>query len=32
VSIALVEICVGVIAAAIAGYLGKSDALGSNLE
>lgn len=32
VSIALVEICVGVIAAAVAGYLGKLDALGSNLE
>lgn len=32
VSIALVEICVGVIAAAVAGYLGKADALGSNLE
>jgi len=32
VSIALVEICVGVIAAAVAGLLGKVDALGSNLE
>lgn len=32
VSIALVEICVGVIAAAVVGYLGKPDALGSNLE
>lgn len=32
VSIALVEICVGVIAAAVAGYFGKSDSLGSNLE
>jgi len=32
VSIALVEICVGVIVAAAAGYLGKADALGSNLE
>jgi Kef-type K+ transport system membrane component KefB len=32
VSIALVEICVGVLAAAVAGYLGKGDALGSNLE
>jgi len=32
VSIALVEICVGVIAAAAAGYLSKADALGSNLE
>lgn len=32
VSIALVEICVGVVAAAVAGYLGKADALGSNSE
>jgi len=32
VSIALVEICVGVIAAAVAGYIQKGDALGSNLE
>ena len=32
VSIALVEICVGVIAAAVAGYFGKVDALGSNSE
>ena len=32
VSIALVEICVGVIAAAVAGYLRKADALGSDLE
>jgi len=32
VSIALVEICVGVIAAAGAGYFGKTDGLGSNLE
>jgi Kef-type K+ transport system membrane component KefB len=32
VSIALVEICVGVAAAAVAGYFGKADALGSNLE
>jgi len=32
VSIALVEICVGVLAAAAAGYFGKTDALGSNLE
>ncbi|MBI4764807.1 MAG: cation:proton antiporter [Deltaproteobacteria bacterium] len=32
VSIALIEICVGVIAAAVAGYLGKSEALGSNQE
>ena len=31
-SIALVEICVGVIAAAVAGYFGKLDALGANLE
>lgn len=32
VSIALVEISVGVIAAAFAGYIGKPDVLGSNLE
>ncbi len=32
VSIALVEICVGVAAAAVAGGLGKPDALGSNAE
>ncbi len=32
VSIALVEICVGVTAAAIAGYFGKLDSLGSNSE
>src|SRR4030066_301531 len=32
VSIALVEICVGVVVAAVAGLLGKADALGSNLE
>ncbi len=32
VSIALVEICVGVIAAAVADYFGKTDGLGSNLE
>jgi Kef-type K+ transport system membrane component KefB len=32
VSIALVEICVGVLAAAAAGYLGKADSLGSNSE
>jgi Kef-type K+ transport system membrane component KefB len=32
VSIALVEICVGVAAAAVAGSLGKPDALGSNAE
>lgn len=32
VSIALVEICVGVAAAAFAGYFGKAEALGSNLE
>jgi Kef-type K+ transport system membrane component KefB len=32
VAIALVEICVGVIVAAVAGYFGKLDVLGSNLE
>ncbi|MEW6188469.1 MAG: cation:proton antiporter [Thermodesulfobacteriota bacterium] len=32
ISIALIEICVGVIAAAIAGYLGLTEALGSNQE
>ncbi|MFO7686506.1 MAG: cation:proton antiporter [Desulfobacterales bacterium] len=32
VSIALVEICVGVLVAAVAGFLGKEAALGSNLE
>lgn len=32
ISIALVEICVGVIAAAFAGWLGYPDALGSDLE
>lgn len=32
VSIALVEICVGVVAVAVAGTLGKADALGSNSE
>jgi glutathione-regulated potassium-efflux system ancillary protein KefC len=32
ISIALVEICVGMVAAAAAGVLGKTDALGSNLE
>jgi len=32
VSIALVEICIGVIAATVAGNLGKADALGSNQE
>ncbi|MDI6715909.1 MAG: cation:proton antiporter [Actinomycetota bacterium] len=32
ISIALVEICVGVVAAAVATYFGKADALGSNLE
>lgn len=32
VAIALVEICVGVIMAAVAGYLGMSEALGSNKE
>jgi glutathione-regulated potassium-efflux system ancillary protein KefC len=32
ISIALVEICVGMVAAAATGVLGKSDALGSNQE
>ena len=32
VAIALVEICVGVIIAAIAGYLGKTELLGANSE
>jgi Kef-type K+ transport system membrane component KefB len=32
VSIALVEICVGVLAAAVAGYVGRAESLGSNLE
>ncbi|MFZ5515148.1 MAG: cation:proton antiporter [Candidatus Zhuqueibacterota bacterium] len=32
ISIALVEICVGVVAAAVAGYFGKADSLGSNSE
>lgn len=32
VSIALVEICVGVVVSAVAGHFGKADALGSNLE
>ena len=32
VSIALVEICVGVVTAAVVGYFGKPDALGSNSE
>jgi Kef-type K+ transport system membrane component KefB len=32
ISIALVEICVGVAAAAFAGYLGKPDFLGSTME
>jgi len=32
ISIALVEICVGVVAAAVAGYIGKADAMGSNSE
>lgn len=32
ISIALVEICVGVVAAAIVGYFGKIEALGSNEE
>ncbi len=32
IAIALVEICVGVIVAAVAGYFGKAAALGSDLE
>jgi len=32
ISIALVEICVGVAVAAVAAHIGKTDALGSNLE
>jgi Kef-type K+ transport system membrane component KefB len=32
ISIALIEICVGVLVAAVAGYLGKGDALGTNSE
>jgi len=32
ISIALVEICVGVIAAAVAGRIGQAETLGSNLE
>jgi len=32
VSIALVEICLGVVAAAVAAFLGKADFLGSNME
>lgn len=32
VSIALVEICLGVVAAAVVAFLGKADSLGSNLE
>ena len=32
ISIALIEICVGVLTAAVAGYLGKTEALGSNQE
>jgi len=32
VSIALIEICVGVVAAVVAASLGRADALGSNLE
>ncbi|OGP61656.1 MAG: potassium transporter Kef [Deltaproteobacteria bacterium RBG_13_49_15] len=32
VSIALVEICIGMIVASVAGYIGKAEALGSNLE
>jgi glutathione-regulated potassium-efflux system ancillary protein KefC len=32
ISIALIEICVGVLAAAVAGYFGQTEALGSNQE
>jgi glutathione-regulated potassium-efflux system ancillary protein KefC len=32
ISIALIEICAGVVAAAVAVWVGKADALGSNLE
>ena len=32
ISIALIEICLGVVAAAVAAWLGKGDALGSNLD
>ena len=32
VSIALVEICIGMIVASVAGYIGKAEAMGSNLE
>jgi glutathione-regulated potassium-efflux system ancillary protein KefC len=32
ISIALMEICIGVVAAAVAGYFGKLDDLGSNQE
>jgi len=32
ISIALVEICVGVLTAAVAAYFGKTDLLGANLE
>ncbi|MCU0600150.1 MAG: cation:proton antiporter, partial [Desulfobacterales bacterium] len=32
ISIALIEICVGVIAAAAAGFFGKTEALGANQE
>jgi glutathione-regulated potassium-efflux system ancillary protein KefC len=32
ISIALIEICVGVLAAAVAGYIGQAEALGSNQE
>ena len=32
ISIALVEICVGVAAGAVAAVIGKSDSLGSNLD
>ena len=32
ISIALIEICIGMLTAAVAGYLGKLDGLGSNQE
>ena len=32
ISIALIEICVGVLAAAMAGYIGQAEALGSDQE
>ncbi len=31
-SVALIEICVGVVTAAIASYFGKADQLGTNLQ